>query len=123
MPHFGPYSEHTIVDKLTQISEQEMLAYYKLRMKRYQKWYIVALLIGILAVGVFFVFSEHQWITWVLVVGGVLLVGGVTFARDRWKRLFENLLYMKRKREKTLKDIQHPLKFKGQKFRRNKKSN
>jgi len=121
MPKIGPYSERDLADKLTKISEQEMLAYYKLRIKRYQKWYIVAILIGVLAVVVFFVLSEQRWFTWVLVVGDLMLLGGVTFSRDRWKRLFENLLYTKRKREKVLKEIQ-PSRSQGQKYRKNKKS-
>ena len=121
MPKIGPYSERDLADKLTKIPEQEMLAYYKLRMKRYQKWYVVAILIGVLAVVVFFVLSEQRWFTWTLVVGDLMLLGGVTFSRDRWKRLFENLLYTKRKREKTLKEIQ-PSRSKGQKYRKNKKS-
>ena len=121
MPKIGPYSERDLADKLTKISEQEMLAYYKLRIKRYQKWYVVAILLGILAVVVFFVLSEQRWFTWVLVAGDLMLLGGVTFSRDRWKRLFENLLYTKRKREKIIKDIQ-PSRSKGQKYRKNKKS-
>ncbi|MHA1746434.1 MAG: hypothetical protein ACTSWW_10570 [Promethearchaeota archaeon] len=121
MPKIGPYSERDLADKLTKISEQEMLVYYKIRMKRYQKWYVVAILIGVLAVVVFFVLSEQRWFTWVLVVGDLMLLGGVTFSRDRWKRLFENLLYTKRKREKVLKEIQ-PSRSQGQKYRKNKKS-
>lgn len=117
MPKIGPYSERNLADKLIHISEQEMLVYYKLRMKRYQKWYIVAILGGILAVVVFFAVAEQRWITWIIVVGDLFLLGGVTFARSRWKNLFENLLYTKRKREKTLKDM-HPTKFKGQKYRK-----
>ncbi len=119
MPKIGPYSERDLADKLTKISEEDMLAYYKLRMKRYQKWYVVAILIGILAVVVFFVLSEQRWFTWTLVVGDLMLLGGVTFARSRWKNLFENLLYTKRKREKALKEIQ-PSRSKGQKYRKNK---
>ena len=35
MPKIGPYSERDLAEKLTKIPEPEMLAYYKLRMKRY----------------------------------------------------------------------------------------
>ena len=54
MPKIGPYSERDLAEKLTKIPEPEMLAYYKLRMKRYQKWYILAIFIGALSVVAFF---------------------------------------------------------------------
>ena len=121
MPKIGPYSERDLADKLTKIPEPEMLAYYKLRMKRYQKWYILAIFIGALSVVAFFLLSEQRWFTWTLVVGDLMLLGGVTFSRNRWKNLFSNFLYTKRKREKTLNDIQ-PSKYKGKKYQKNTKT-
>jgi len=93
MSKIGPYDKKDLAEKLGTISDEEMQTFHKNRMKNYRLYYILAIILGVLSV--IFIFLKISWISITCAVIGFIIVNIVSFKRNRWKRIYENLLYLK----------------------------
>ncbi|MHA1522258.1 MAG: hypothetical protein ACTSRK_18955 [Promethearchaeota archaeon] len=117
MSKIGPYNERDLGDKLQSISIEDMQIYHLQRMKKYRIYTIVAFVMAIISSITFFVFVSLRIITGIIAVVGIVVISFTNYERKKWVRLYENLLYQKRRRAKIHKDQDqikspHPDKFK-----------
>ena len=103
MSKIGPYDKKDLAEKLLNISDEEMQTFHKNRMKNYRLYYILAIILGVLSV--VFIFLKISWISITCAVIGFIIVNIVSFKRNRWKRIYENLLYLKKERQKKKNEI------------------
>lgn len=103
MSKIGPYDKRNLAEKLVTISDEEMQTFHKNRMKNYRLYYILAILLGILSV--VFIFLKLSWISITCAVIGFVIVNITSFKRNKWKRVYENLIYLKKERQKTLNEM------------------
>lgn len=104
MGTYGKFKEHELAQTLQNVSEEEIMQYHKNRMKKYRFYTIIALIFAVLSTIALIFLYELFWISIILAVIGFLLFGYTTFEREKWKRLLENLLYLKRKRKQALEE-------------------
>ncbi len=117
MSKIGPFREPDLGDKLQSISIEEMQAYHIKRTKKYRIYTIVAFALAIISSITFFAFTSLRIFTGILAVVGIVVITYTNFERKKWVRLYENLLYQKRKRAKVHQDQEnyqspHPDKYK-----------
>ena len=105
MPKYGKLDERDLADKLLKVSEEEMMKFHKQRMKNYRIYYIIPLILGIICTLIYILVYQIIWIAIILSVTGIVILSIGSFKRLKWKRLFENMLYLKRKREKTIEKM------------------
>ena len=103
MSKIGPYDKKDLAEKLVTISDEEMQTFHKNRMKNYRLYYILAIFLGVLSV--VFIFLKISWISIMCAVIGFIIVNIVSFKRNRWKRVYENLLYLKKERQKKMNEM------------------
>jgi len=103
MSKIGPYDKGDLAEKLVTISDEEMHAFNKKRMDKYRIYYILALVLGVLSV--VFIFLKISWISITCAIIGFVIVNIVSFKRNRWKRIYENLLYLKKERQKKMNEM------------------
>jgi DNA integrity scanning protein DisA with diadenylate cyclase activity len=103
MSKIGPYDKKDLAEKLVNISDEEMQTFHKNRMKNYRLYYILAIILGVLSV--IFIFLRISWISITSAVIGFIIVNIVSFKRNRWKRIYENLLYLKKERQKKKNEM------------------
>ena len=103
MSKIGPYDKKDLAEKLVNISDEEMQTFHKNRMKNYRLYYILAIILGVLSV--IFIFLRISWISITCAVIGFIIVNIVSFKRNRWKRIYENLLYLKKERQKIMNEM------------------
>ena len=104
MSKIGPYNKGDLAEKLVNISDEEMQIFHKNRMKNYRLFYILAIVLGIISV--VFIFINIPWISITSAVIGFIIVNFVSFKRNRWKRIYENLIYLKKERQKKLNEME-----------------
>ena len=104
MSKIGPYHKGDLAEKLVNISDEEMQTFHKNRMKNYQLYYILAIILGILSV--VFIFVNIPWISITSAVIGFIIVNITSFKRNKWNRIYENLIYLKKERQKKLNEIE-----------------
>ena len=102
MSKIGPYDKRDLADKLVNISDEEMQTFHKNRMKNYRFYYIIAIILGILSV--VFIFLKISWISITCAVIGFVIVNITSFKRNKWKRVYENLIYLKKERQKKINE-------------------
>ena len=107
MSKIGPFREPDLGDKLQSISIEDMQAYHKKRVKKYRIYTIVAFVLAIISSITFFALSSLRILTGILAVIGIIIISLTNFERKKWIRLYENLLYQKRKRAKVHQDQDH----------------
>ena len=73
------------------------------RMDKYRIYYILALVLGVLSV--VFIFLKISWISITCAIIGFVIVNITSFKRNRWKRIYENLLYLKKERQKKKNEM------------------
>ena len=103
MSKIGPYDKKDLAEKLVTISDEEMQTFHKNRMKNYRLYYILAIFLGVLSV--VFIFLKISWISITCAVIGFIIVNVVSFKRNRWKKIYENLLYLKKERQKKMNEM------------------
>ena len=103
MSKIGPYDKKDLAEKLITISDEEMRVFHKKRMNNYRMYYIIAIILGILSV--VFIFIKISWISITCAVIGFIIANITSFKRNKWKRVYENLIYLKKERQKTLNDM------------------
>jgi DNA integrity scanning protein DisA with diadenylate cyclase activity len=103
MSKIGPYIKKDLAEKLVTISDEEMQIFHKNRMKNYRFYYIVAIILGVLSV--IFIFLKISWISITCALIGFVIVNITSFKRNKWKRIYENLIYLKKERQKTLNEM------------------
>ena len=103
MSKIGPYDKRELADKLVTISDEEMAAFHKKRMDTYRLYYILVIFLAILSV--VFIFLKISWISIACAVIGFIIVNIVSFKRNQWKRVYENLIYLKKEKQKKLNEI------------------
>ena len=104
MPKIGPYDERELSDRLAQISLAEMQAFDTARRKKLRIYYLLALILGIASVPMLFLKLQILGLA-AAVIGFILLSYGV-YKRMVWIRLYQNLVYMKKQRESTLREAE-----------------
>ncbi|MHA1476443.1 MAG: hypothetical protein ACTSPA_05090 [Promethearchaeota archaeon] len=104
MSKIGPYDKRDLAEKLITISDEEMQIFHKNRMKNYRFYYIVAIILGVLSV--VFIFLKISWISITFALIGFVIVNITSFKRNRWKRIYENLIYLKKERQKKLNGME-----------------
>ncbi|MHA1719854.1 MAG: hypothetical protein ACTSWX_05140 [Promethearchaeota archaeon] len=102
MSTIGPYDKRELADHLLNISDDEMREFHRKRMKKYRYYFIIAILLGIISI--VFIFVKPVWVSIVCAVIGIGIVNITGFKRNKWKRLYENLIYLKKERQKTLNE-------------------
>ncbi len=103
MSKIGPYDKKDLAEKLVTISDEEMRAFHKKRMDKYRLYYIIVIILAILSV--VFILLKITWISITCAVIGFVIVNITSFKRNKWKRVYENLIYLKKERQKTLKEM------------------
>lgn len=103
MSKIGPYDKKALAEKLVNISDEEMQMFHKNRMKNYRFYYILAIILGVLSV--VFIFLKISWISITFAVIGVVIVNITSFKRNRWKRIYENLIYLKKEKQKKINEM------------------
>ncbi|QEE15224.1 hypothetical protein DSAG12_01048 [Promethearchaeum syntrophicum] len=104
MSKIGPYNKGDLAEKLANISDEEMQTFHKNRMKNYRFYYILAIILGILSI--VFIFLNITWVSITCAAVGFILVNITSFKRNKWKRIYENLIYLKRERQKKLNEME-----------------
>ncbi|MHA1777713.1 MAG: hypothetical protein ACTSWC_13165 [Promethearchaeota archaeon] len=100
MSKIGPFSPYEIGDKLQKIPLDEMKAYHLKRIKKYRWYTIGAVVWAILCTVAFFLFVNLRIYTAIAAIIGVIAISYTKFEQRKWIRLYENLLYFKKRREK-----------------------
>ncbi|MHA1585418.1 MAG: hypothetical protein ACTSWL_09195 [Promethearchaeota archaeon] len=123
MINSGIMGERGIYERLKNVPESEMLEFNKKRTRKYRLFYLIALIVAIIPALLFFFVKNLDWLAITLAVLDFGFFSIVSFQRRRWKRIFENLLYMKRRStiqtEKQEKfDHPHPDKYQGLKTKK-----
>lgn len=103
MSHIGPFTARDLGDKLQNISLDEMQKFHLHRMKKYRLYTIIAFVIAILSTVIYFVFPSIRILTGILAILGFILIVLTKFKQQNWVRLYENLIYTKKRREKIVK--------------------
>ena len=103
MSKIGPYDKGDLAEKLVTISDEEMQTFHKNRMKNYRYYYIIAIILGILSV--VFIFLKIAWISITCAVIGFIIVNITSFKRNKWKRVYENLIYLKKEKQKKINEM------------------
>ena len=104
MSKIGPYDKKDLAEKLLNISDEEMQTFHKNRMKNYRLYYILAIGLGILSV--VFIFLKISWISITCAAVGFIIVNITSFKRNKWKRIYENLIYLKKERQKKMNEME-----------------
>lgn len=99
----GPYDKNDLAEKLLTISDEEMSAFHKKRMDKYRLYYILVIILAILSV--VFIFLKISWISITCAVIGFIIVNVVSFKRNKWKRVYENLIYLKKEKQKKINEM------------------
>ena len=103
MSKIGLYDKRDLAEKLVNISDEEMQTFHKNRMKNYRFYYILAILLGVLSV--VFILLKISWISITFAIIGFIIVNIVSFKRNRWKRIYENLIYLKKEKQKKMNEM------------------
>ena len=103
MSKIGPYDKRDLTEKLVTISDEEMQIFHKNRMKYYRFYYILAIILGILSI--VFIFLKIPWISITCAAIGFVIVNITSFKRNKWKRIYENLIYLKKEKQKKLNEM------------------
>ena len=103
MSKIGPYDKGDLAEKLVTISDEEMQIFHKKRMDKYRLYYILVIILAILSV--VFIFLKLTWISITCAVIGFVIVNIVSFKRNRWKRIYENLIYLKKEKQKKIDEM------------------
>ncbi|MHA1701946.1 MAG: hypothetical protein ACTSWK_06745, partial [Promethearchaeota archaeon] len=99
-----PYDKTDLAEKLVNISDEEMQTFHKNRMKNYRFYYILAIVLGVISV--VFIFLKVPWISITCAIIGFVIVNITSFKRNKWKRIYENLIYLKKERQKKLNEME-----------------
>jgi len=105
MGAYGKLKEHELAQTLQNVSEDEIMAYHTNRMKKYRINSIVAIILAVLSTLSMIFLWDIIWLSIGLAVLGFFLYGYTSFEREKWKRLLDNLLYLKRKRKQDIEDL------------------
>ena len=108
-------------DKLIKIPESEMIEYHEARMKKFRYYYIGIVIFAVLCVVFFILGDVWMWIGMAIAIVDFFLTSYVTYRRKKWIRIFENMIYIKRKREKTIASKEKFTQKHGNKYDRIKK--
>jgi len=104
MSKIGPYDKGDLAEKLVTISDEEMRIFHENRMKNYRYFYILVIVLAILSV--VFIFLKISWISITFAVIGFIIVNIVSFKRNKWKRVYENLIYLKKEKQKKKSEME-----------------
>jgi len=104
MSKIGPYNKTDLAEKLVNISDEEMQTFHKNRMKNYRFYYILAIILGVISV--VFIFLKVPWISITCAIIGFVIVNITSFKRNRWKRIYENLIYLKKEKQKKINEME-----------------
>jgi len=104
MSKIGPYDKTDLAEKLVNISDEEMQTFHKNRMKNYRFYYILAIILGVISV--VFIFLKVPWISITCAIIGFVIVNITSFKRNRWKRIYENLIYLKKEKQKKINEME-----------------
>jgi hypothetical protein len=110
-PEKPKISERELTDKLIHVSEAEMESFHKIRMKKYRKFFYIAIGCGVVGTIFYFVLPTVKWVSAIFSGTGFFILVLGAFQREKWKRLYARLVFMKKSREKTLekqKNIHNP---------------
>jgi hypothetical protein len=97
-----------------------MRQYHKKRMRKYRIFVWVAAALAVLSTVFFFAFPAIRILTIILAVIGIGVISITNFQRHRWVRLYENLVYAKKHREKVKKEMEAHQPDQGRKYYRHK---
>ncbi|UYP47188.1 hypothetical protein NEF87_003473 [Candidatus Lokiarchaeum ossiferum] len=98
----GKMTDRELTERLLKVSKADMEKFHNQRMKQYRTSFFLAIGCGIIGVIVYFVFANIRWISAVFAVIGFLILGYSGFEREKWKRLYGKMVYLKQSREESL---------------------
>src|SRR6056297_752921 len=96
----GPFNEKELKAHLQKIPISEIKKYNDQRMEKYRILTRIAYVLRILAIIVFFV---HYWLTIIIAVIGIIIITYTLFQRSRWRNLYENFMYFKKKGDREVR--------------------
>jgi hypothetical protein len=96
-----PISEKVLTQSLQNISKDEMEEFNRKRIVKYRILYLCAFLFGVISITSYFFLN----IIWVIVfaVIGIRILQLSKYNREKWKKTFHNLVYLKHQGEKAKK--------------------
>ena len=121
MPEFGSLTERDLAEKLVNIPKEEMEEYHRQRVKKYRWFYITAVIFGVFSIVSLFLGDTWKIIGIILAVLGILIVAYGSYQRKQWIRIYENLLFVKKKREKAIMEQEKGKKIQSGKYNKLKK--
>lgn len=98
----GKLTDRELTERLLKVSKADMDNYHKQRMKQYRTGFFLTIGCGIIGGIIYFVFANVRWISAIFAVLGFLILGYSGFEREKWKRLYGKMVYLKESRESTL---------------------
>ncbi len=116
MPEYGPFSERDLADKLMNVSDEQMDIFHQQRMKKYRIIYLISVGLGVITVVFLFLGKVFQWVSFGLGIFGLLFFSYGSYKRKQWIRIYENMIYVKRKRTRTIKDQKKTERKQGSKY-------
>lgn len=117
MPNtFQNISDKDLADKLVKISDEEIKIYHRQRQKKAKRYYWIALICGI-AVIPCLIYSIY-WLMLILGIGGICMIQLGRYERMRWQRIYENLMYLRNQRKKSINEVEESKKKSGYKYQK-----